>query len=186
MYKFAEGNLRFMNHGDLDRVINWRNHPSVRKCMYNSDVITIEEHEQWFLRESCNPQKHLLIYEQSEVPMGFINITEQSDGRIGEWGFYAAPGAPKGTGRCLGTAALNYAFGKIGITKMCANVLSYNERSIRYHIRMGFVQEGVLREQYYDGNRFHDIVCFGLLIREWEKIGSSLFPVGEGAFTGGV
>jgi UDP-4-amino-4,6-dideoxy-N-acetyl-beta-L-altrosamine N-acetyltransferase len=169
VYKNAEGSLRIMTVGDLDKVRFWRNHPSVRMFMYNSNIITVEEHQQWFLRESCNSQKHLLLYEQQEGSLGFVNITKNFDGRIGEWGFYAAPGAPKGTGRRLGIAALEYAFEKIGITKMCANVLSYNERSVRYHLRMGFAQEGVLREQYFDGNRFHDIICFGLLLREWDK-----------------
>ena len=30
------------------------------------------------------------------------------------------------------------------------------------------VSKGVLRQQHFDGNRYHDIVCFGLLKHEWQ------------------
>ncbi|NQD81620.1 GNAT family N-acetyltransferase, partial [Pseudomonas sp. CrR14] len=84
------------------------------------------------------------------------------------WGFYLAPGAPRGTGQQLGEAALAFAFDSLGLHKVCGQALAFNERSIRFHEKLGFVQEGALREQHYDGATYHTIIHFGLLRYEWQ------------------
>ena len=93
---------------------------------------------------------------------------EIAAGGIADWGFYAAPDAPKGTGRKLGASALTYAFARLELHKVCGQALDFNERSIHFHLRLGFQQEGVLREQHFDGEQYHGIVCFGLLATEWQ------------------
>ncbi|HCJ28764.1 MAG TPA: UDP-4-amino-4,6-dideoxy-N-acetyl-beta-L-altrosamine N-acetyltransferase [Pseudomonas sp.] len=152
---------------DLERVLAWRNHPEVRRYMYTQHEIPLDEHTRWFDKASKNPERHLLVYERASTPLGFINIHQIAPGGIGDWGFYAAPDAPKGTGRLLGQAALQYAFIEAGLHKICGQALAYNERSIRFHRSLGFLQEGLLRHQHFDGQHHHDVVCFGLLANEW-------------------
>lgn len=160
--------LRPMISGDLEQVLAWRNHEDVRRYMYTQHEIALHEHTQWFKRASKDANRHLLIFENDGVPLGFINIHRIAPGGIADWGFYAAPDAPKGTGRVLGQATLHYAFSQIGLHKLCGQALAYNERSIMFHQNLGFQQEGVLREQHFDGQAYHDVVCFGLLAREWQ------------------
>lgn len=160
--------LRPMTNEDLQRVLGWRNHESVRRYMYTQHEIALHEHSQWFERASEDANRHLLIFETDGVPLGFINIHRTASGGIADWGFYAAPDAPRGTGHALGQATLHYAFIKIGMHKLCGQALAYNERSIKFHENLGFQQEGVLREQNFDGQTYHDVVCFGLLAREWQ------------------
>ncbi|MGN2624135.1 UDP-4-amino-4,6-dideoxy-N-acetyl-beta-L-altrosamine N-acetyltransferase [Stutzerimonas balearica] len=157
-----------MSPVDLECVLAWRNHPEVRRYMYTRHEITLEEHAGWFERASKDPGRHLLIFEDGEVPLGFINLQQIAPGGIAEWGFYAAPDAPKGTGRQLGRVALRYAFDEVGFHKLCGQALAFNERSIRFHRSMGFREEGVLRQQHFDGQHHHDVVCFGLLAGEWQ------------------
>lgn len=162
--------VRHMTAADLDRVLVWRNHPEVRRYMYSQHEITLDEHARWFERASKDPKRHLLVYESGATPLGFINIYQKASGGIADWGFYAAPEAPKGTGRQLGRAALLYAFAEAGMHKICGQALAYNEYSIRFHQALGFKQEGVLRQQHFDGQEYHDVVCFGLLALEWHPI----------------
>lgn len=159
---------REMTEADLQLVLNWRNHPDVRRYMYTTHEITPEEHARWYGRASIDPRKHLLIYEDSNEPLGFINITEINEGRIAEWGFYVSPAAAKGTGRNLGITALSYAFQTLQLHKLCGQALSTNERSIRFHERLGFRREGTLRHQHFDGQRYIDVMCFGLLAEEYQ------------------
>lgn len=160
--------MRRMRQADLEQVLAWRNHPDVRRFMYTQHEISLEEHISWFERASQDARRHLLVHEQGGVALGFVNLHEVGAGGIVDWGFYAAPDAPKGTGRQLGRQALLYAFGELGLHKVCGQALAFNEPSIRFHLRLGFQQEGVLREQHFDGERYHDIVCFGLLAAEWK------------------
>ena len=137
--------------------------------MYTQHEISLPEHALWFARVSQDPERHLLVFEIDKSPLGFINIHQIASGGIADWGFYAAPDAPKGTGRALGQAALHHAFETLALHKLCGQALAFNERSIRFHLNLGFQREGVLRQQHYDDQQYHDVVCFGLLASEWHQ-----------------
>ena len=157
-----------MVHADLELVLTWRNHPDVRRYMYTQHEITLAEHQSWFERTSPDLKKHLLVFEANHQPLGFVNLSEAVMGGTADWGFYAAPDAPKGSGRQLGHAALSHAFTQLKLHKVCGQALSYNQRSIKFHQTLGFQQEGILRDQHFDGERYHDVICFGLLCHEWQ------------------
>lgn len=160
--------IRVMTADDLHLVLTWRNHPDIRRYMYAQHEIPLSEHQRWFEQASQNPHKHLLIYTVEESPMGFIQLSQLNSTPVADWGFYAAPDAPKGSGRRLGRAALKHAFEHLGLHKICGQALAYNVPSIRLHLALGFQQEGLLRDQHYDGQTYHDVLCFGLLTSEWQ------------------
>lgn len=165
-----EHSLRPMTEADLEQVLYWRNHPEVRRFMYTTHEIAPEEHSKWFSGAKCNPAVDLMIYELQGQARGFVNITRTRCPEVADWGFYLAPDAPKGTGRSLGKQALTYVFEELGLHKLCGQALGFNERSIAFHKALGFIEEGRLRDQYFDGHEFHDVVCFGLLKHEWQTI----------------
>ena len=165
-----EHTLRPMIESDLEQVLKWRNHPDVRSYMYSTHEIRMDEHRAWYAHASKNPAIDLLIYEQNGQAYGFANITLTRCPEVADWGFYIAPGAPKGCGRELGARTLNYAFVKLSLHKICGQALGFNERSISFHKRLGFVEEGRLRDQHFHGDQFQDVVCFGLLSSEWQVL----------------
>lgn len=169
MSETTSTSARPMNEGDLEQVLSWRNHPDVRRYMFTQHEILLEEHTRWFARASQDPERHLLVFEIDATPLGLINIHRIASGGIADWGFFAAPDAPKGTGHLLGKAALRYAFEAAGLHKLCGRVLAFNERSMRFHMKLGFQREGNLRHQYFDGQHYQDVVCFGLLANEWHQ-----------------
>jgi UDP-4-amino-4,6-dideoxy-N-acetyl-beta-L-altrosamine N-acetyltransferase len=158
--------IRSMTERDLEQVLLWRNHPDVRRYMYSQHVISLDEHARWFSGASQDPGRHLLVFDINRTPRGFLQINQIASGGIADWGFYADPDAPKGTGRALGDAALRYAFDTLGLHKLCGQALAFNERSIHFHLSLGFQREGFLRQQHFDGEQYHDVVCFGLLASE--------------------
>lgn len=163
------GQVRTMVDTDLPLVLQWRNHPDVRRHMFSRHDIATDEHRQWFERETADSRSHLLILDVAGVPSGFIRIREIGAG-IANWGFYTAPDAPAGTGRALGRIALTHAFARIGLHKLCGQALASNERSICFHEHQGFIREGVLRQQHFNGQTYEDVVCFGLLANEWRRM----------------
>lgn len=163
------GQLRPMTTDDLDMVRTWRNHPDIARHMLNSERIHADDHAAWFARSLELPHRHLLIY-SIDTPCGFVQFNAiDPKGRIAEWGFYLAPEAPRGTGQSLGRCALNYAFDKIDLHKVFGQVLGSNQRSLRFHERLGFAVEGILREQHIRQGDFEDLHCYGLLQREWRE-----------------
>lgn len=156
-----------MNDGDLQLVLDWRNHPEIRRYMLTQHEISFDEHREWYERASREATRRLLIVEEGGMPIGFVHFTGVAPDAIADWGFYAAPDSPKGSGRKLGTAALNFAFAAERVHKVCGQALDFNESSICFHQALGFRQEGVLRDQCSIGNTYHDLICFGLLSHEW-------------------
>lgn len=165
--------LRPMTEADLPQVLNWRNHEEVRRFMYTNHVITPDEHADWYARASGDGGVWLLVFEIDSVAQGVVNIARTRCPEVADWGFYLAPGAVKGAGRMLGRAVLEYAFGELGLHKLCGQVLGYNDRSIRFHTRLGFCREGTLRDQHCSDLGYHDVICFGLLASEWQGFDES-------------
>jgi UDP-4-amino-4,6-dideoxy-N-acetyl-beta-L-altrosamine N-acetyltransferase len=161
--------LRPMHEVDLEMVLQWRNSDEVRCFMYSSRRFGLEEHRRWFDAVRVAVDSHPMILELQGNPAGFVNVGPVTDGGIARWGFYAAPGSPRGTGKVLGTTALEFAFRELRLHKIWGEALATNEASSRFHLRLGFRQEGMLVDQHFDGARYHDVVRFGLLASEWAE-----------------
>ena len=168
------GNIRPMVDDDLMLVLNWRNASKIRKLMYNQKKISYQDHQDWFKSSKSDNLRHLLIVERDKVAFGFVSIQELIPGRTAKWGFYTSPDAESKSGSLLALLALSYAFSKLKLHKLSSEVLAYNDKSIRFHTRQGFKQEGMLREQYFDGKKYQSIVCFGLLNSEWQLIAEGM------------
>lgn len=164
----SETGLRPMAIADLEQVLAWRNHPEVRRFMYSTHEISLDEHRAWFKRTTLDPNTHLQIYEKNGEALGFVNISRTRSLSIADWGFYVSPDAPRGVGVSLGDEALKFAFNELKLHKLCGQTLGFNDRSIAFHKRLGFTEEGCLRDQHFDGIRYHDVLCFGLLASEWQ------------------
>jgi UDP-4-amino-4,6-dideoxy-N-acetyl-beta-L-altrosamine N-acetyltransferase len=164
-----QGTVRRMTEADLEMVLAWRNHSDVRRWMYTTHEISMQEHRNWFAACDADPHRHLLIYEVAGAPTGFVNLTRIKGTDVAEWGFYLAPDAPSGSGGAFGKAVLRHAFEQLGLYKLSGHALATNERSIRFHRRLGFQDEGVRREHHVDAEGVrHSVACFGLLRPEWE------------------
>lgn len=160
--------LRDMTAQDLELVLAWRNHPEVRKYMFRQDKIEVGEHREWFSRCLMEPGRHLLLYEEGDRPVGFANLGNASLGSAATWGFYVAPGAPRGTGLRMCQAVLDHAFSALGVGKVCGEAIATNQRSNVLHERLGFRREGMRREpQPGTPDGYHEVVCFGLTADAW-------------------
>jgi RimJ/RimL family protein N-acetyltransferase len=76
-------------------------------------------------------------------------------------------------GRGLMTEALEtlfeFAFDRLGLERLEADVDPANAASIALLERLGFVREGFMRERWWVGGKAFDSVFYGLLAREWSR-----------------
>jgi UDP-4-amino-4,6-dideoxy-N-acetyl-beta-L-altrosamine N-acetyltransferase len=161
--------VRAVTRKDLPMLLNWRNHADVRRFMFTQHEISQEEHLNWFERASQDDSHSLLIVETSDGPIGYVQFNNVCMGGVSEWGFYTRPNAPAGSGKKLGEAALQHAFEKLQLHKVCGQAIENNEASIRFHHKLGFTQEGTLREHQRIEHSYHAVICFGLLKQEWSS-----------------
>lgn len=163
------GRLRSVKASDLDLLLEWRNDDEIRMSMLTQDVIVPDEHRAWFEKAAKSADRRLLIFERQGKPSGFVNFKIDNVNQTASWGFYKAPAAARGTGRLLGRAALDYAFGQLCLRKVWAEVLPSNEASNKMHAALGFRQEGTIREACKIGGGYSDVVYYELLERDWDN-----------------
>lgn len=165
----ASGLVRRLNEQDLELVWRWRNHDMVRKWMMNPHPFSLQSHQQWFQSLSNSDEHLFFVFEINQQAEGCVSLHKIPYSEAYEWGFYVRPDAPKGTGSKLGNTALQHAFTELQIPKIFGQVISFNEKSLALHRKLGFQQEGCLRQHFQDERGIHDIFQFGLLQTEWLK-----------------
>ena len=107
------GKLRPIDDSELLTMLSWRNQENVRKNMYNTHIISEEEHLSWYEKSvRNNPSVQYFMYENAQQKaMGVFAFTEIDQQKHHSFfGIYTAPNAPKGTGSCMMFLALEYAF----------------------------------------------------------------------------
>ena len=66
-------------------------------------------------------------------------------------------------------AMLRFGFEDYGLNRIVANVIKGNAGSIKVLQKLGFVQEGVLRESLYKNGQYHDLIAFSILKSEYHS-----------------
>jgi UDP-4-amino-4,6-dideoxy-N-acetyl-beta-L-altrosamine N-acetyltransferase len=171
MLNRADYCLRPMLEQDLEQVLAWRNSDRIRACMYTDDKIAWENHYNWYKKTLDNPNLVNQICEFNHKPIGVVNATQidRYNSRC-LWGFYLGDiTAPKGSSYVMGLLFLDWIFANLSLRKVCGEVLSFNDDSLRYHHNLGFKQEGILKEHIFKQDSYNDVVVFGLLADSWQQ-----------------
>lgn len=72
-----------------------------------------------------------------------------------------------GVGRAAVSLALDRAFRRLRLRKVWLTVHDHNRAAIEAYLALGFVVEGVLREEFRRGRARLDALYMGILAREW-------------------
>lgn len=82
------------------------------------------------------------------------------------------------------TMLLRFMFAERRFHRCEAHILAYNEGSFALHRRLGFVEEGRLRDGVFAGGRYHDVVVMGMLADEFAEVHGMGTGMGTGTGTG--
>lgn len=160
----------------LDIILKWRNSDRIRLLMYNDQLISLDEHINWYnsIRSSEQIVVKLLLY--LGKPIGLVNFSKISTvHKSCYWGFYIGEeDTPKGVGTILGYLALEYIFEIKNMRKVCAEIIGYNTQSIKFHQKMGFLEEGRLIDHIYKQGQLVDIILMAQFKRQWISIKNDL------------
>ncbi|HXZ29959.1 MAG TPA: GNAT family protein, partial [Dehalococcoidia bacterium] len=76
----------------------------------------------------------------------------------------------KGYGTEATRLVLDYGFQELNLHRISSAAFAFNERSIRLHKKVGFREEGRLRQAMFKNGQYHDEVQFGILREEWKGL----------------
>jgi RimJ/RimL family protein N-acetyltransferase len=170
--------LRAFREDDLKNSLAWLNNPAVTRYLLNMRPWSLVEEKAWIERTMRNedPSAVTLVVETTDGEYvgstGLMQIDRRN--RSAEAGIVI--GRPEEWGRGLGTDAmkglLRHAFEELNLHRVSLRVYSFNERAMRSYAKLGFVEEGRLRQAMYRHGAWHDVVLMSILADEWfEKHG---------------
>jgi UDP-2,4-diacetamido-2,4,6-trideoxy-beta-L-altropyranose hydrolase len=131
--------LRQATVSDLEILHRWRNHPNIRSVSANSEIISFEEHSEWFKKVLAAPDRHILIAQENDGNLaGMIRFDEH--GAEAEISIYTAPDlASNGVGSKILRAGERWVFeNRKGISGFRAKVLGENKASHRLFQKLGY------------------------------------------------
>ena len=162
--------LRDVRSDDKEMIRNWRNSPEVSRYMLTDRYITVEAHEQWFQKslEDETSRHWIVTYNGQDVGLVNLHDIDYVNQRCYK-GFYIAD--PRMRGKGIATFVEHeiscIAFEQLKLNKLCAEILSWNERNLQRHCRLGYKKEGHLRQHITKGGKRMDVVVVGILREEW-------------------
>ncbi|MFI7461142.1 GNAT family N-acetyltransferase [Nonomuraea sp. NPDC049377] len=142
--------LRRVRDDDLPVMRRWRNHPKVRAASFTGHEISADEHARWWSAVRADPARRVLIYEHDGTGAGVVTYSGLGGERAG-WGFYLDLDGLDRSGALLRAwvglerAAIDHAFGPLGLTILRGEVLADNEPVRRLHRRFGFIEVATYR-----------------------------------------
>lgn len=166
--------LTSLNRSSLPQLREWRNQPELRKYFREYREISDAMQENWYntrvLNNPCQVDFEIHDKESNKLighcSLNYISWTN----RTAELGIYI--GDPTYRRGGYGSDALkllmDYAFKTINLNRVWCEVFANNE-AIDVYRKIGFVDEGKLRQHHYEDGQYLDCFMLGLLRDEWLK-----------------
>jgi [ribosomal protein S5]-alanine N-acetyltransferase len=171
--------LRPLAESDVDSIMTWVNREEIvgNLAAFSGAPITRDEELAWIRRTIAGSDHVYSVLAASDGRyLGQIGIHQiHARSRVGRLGCVIADRGEmgKGHGSAAIRAALALGFNELLLHKLWLMVFAHNARGRRLYGRLGFVEEGVLREEYFHENGWHDMVRMSMLAQEHVALTSS-------------
>lgn len=172
MYEGRLVRLRAVRDADIEASIPWLNDLDTMRLLEGGAPVprTLESERAWVREQGENL---FAIETQGGQFLGtccVFSVSAQSRNCMAGW-FIGDPAMRgKGYGSDMILTFLKYLFEERNMERVALTVNGYNAGAIRLYGRLGFVREGVLRENVYTLGRFHDEYVYAMLRREYDAL----------------
>jgi RimJ/RimL family protein N-acetyltransferase len=143
------------------------NDPKIRRAIATVTPVTATEEQEWV--EGANEEGVSLLICADAEPVGTIGLSDINEtwGHA-EVGYWVTPDSwGEGYATAATTLLVGYGFDQRRLNKVVAYAFDFNAGSRRVLEKVGFVEEGVHREEAFVDGEFVDVHRYGLLAREW-------------------
>jgi RimJ/RimL family protein N-acetyltransferase len=152
----------------LSRTLTWTNDPELARLLGRARPVAADEHQRWF--QSLTTRTDTLFFAielgRANTHIGNVWLAEiDRRHRKAEVRILIGAPAPPGSGTRAIDLIATHAFDVMGLHRLYAYVLAFNPRARRAFEKCGFVLEGTLRDDRFDGASFVDAFLLSRLAR---------------------
>ncbi len=177
----AEITLRPLTLADTSNIVRWRNQPEVYKNLYTQNLITEEQHVGYFHKyvETGLVRQYIIVAEIDGVPTDIGTVFLKGidrESRKAEYGLFIGELQARGKGfaSAIASAALKVAFYELDLNRVYLTVFADNIPAIKSYEKAGFRKEGVLRQDFFDGEKYVDIICMGIIKSDYLALNTTI------------
>jgi len=164
--------IRPVTEADTDRIIAWRNAPSVMAHFIYRTPLTRKAHLNWLRNRVETGEVAQFVICDGETEVGSVYLRDiDRDNQKCEYGIFIGDEECRGKG--VGTAAaklaLAYAFEELKMNRVYLRVFADNLGAIKSYEKAGFRYEGTFRQDVMIDGVGEDIVFMAILREDWKK-----------------
>lgn len=163
--------LRPITEADTDRIVRWRNTPSVVRNFIFRQPFTPEMHRNWLATKVASGQVVQYIIEEKATgrPVGSVYFRDVDPvNHSAEYGIFIGEEDARGRGFGTETARLftDFGFAHLGLHRISLRLLADNLPARRSYEKAGFAVEGTFRDMVLLDGRYRDVVFMAKLAGE--------------------
>ena len=130
----------------------------------------------WFNNALNDKSNRNIYFGIDEIETGeFIGIIQLNNidyiSRNANWGFMIGEtkNQSKGIGTEFSNLILNYTFNELNLIKITSYIVDNNKISNKLFRKLGFIEEGVLKDHYFVNGEYKDIMIMSLFKDDYLK-----------------
>jgi RimJ/RimL family protein N-acetyltransferase len=158
----------------LQLVRAWINDETVRRGTGTEGPVSDFEHQRWYEAAIADRSQRMFVIGMGSgsqaTPVGLLGLRGVNwRSRDAEYWIYIGEGSARGKGVAdeASRLLLRFAFHTLGLHRIFLQVDAINERAIRLYQRLGFREEGVLKQASFVDGRFVDRILYAMLADEF-------------------
>jgi len=158
----------------LPIMVEYRNDPELRKYFREYRLLTLEHQTRWWEEKVLKDPswEYFVIYPKSNPDhiIGMTGLTYMHQvNRNGEFAIVIGDKnyRSKGLGKDALKTIIRYGFKELNLHRIDCEVWE-NNSSIELYRKLGFIDEGRLRDRYYWGGKFWDSYILSMLRQEFD------------------
>lgn len=170
--------LRAIERSDLELFVRWLNDPEVTRGLTHITPLSFAAEQNWFEEMLKRPvhERPLMIdirLGEDWLPVGDLGFGAIDwRARCAEFGIVIGEKNywDQGYGSEAIRLLLDHGFGTLNLNRISLRVYANNARARRAYQKIGFREEGLLRQAEFREGRYLDVILMSVLKSEWEGI----------------
>ena len=164
--------IRKFERTDIPKKVEWINNPENNQFLHYDIPISIESTEKWFDSHKREDTRYDAVIEADGVPVGTIGLLS-IDRKNSKAEYYIAMGENsykgKGVAKEASRLILKYGFETLSLNRIYLFTEVENVTAQKLFDRVGFVREGVIRQDMVSHGKYVDRIVYGLLREDWSR-----------------
>lgn len=157
--------LKPLSIKDTDFILELRNDLEIADQFFSDAPVYDFEHNSWLNSRNSDDLDFIIVENESQKKAGRIYLNKVDfRHQKGEYGIVLHP---EFRGKKLAYEAsvllIKYVFESLPIHKIYLEVFSENEKAVNLYKRLGFEQEGLLKDEFLKNGLFKDVIRMSLV-----------------------